>query len=59
MVMQCHFATLTSKYDIYCAAKCINTPYISLNSRRKHLSFNINDIIVDKNIVSDFFFYRS
>ena len=50
-MMQCHFATLSSKYDIYCAARCMNTPYMSLNSQRKHLSCNINHIIMDKDII--------
>ena len=48
-MMQRHFATLSSKYNISCAAKCINTP--SLDSQRKHLSGHINHIIVDKGIV--------
>ena len=47
-MMQCHFATLSSKYNVYCAAKYINPPYISLNSQRKNLSYNINLIIIDK-----------
>ena len=49
--MQCHFATLSSKYDIYCVHKCINTYYVSLNSQRKNLSYNINQIIIDENII--------
>ena len=50
-MMQRHFATISSKYNISCAAKCINTPYISLDSQRKHLSGHIKHIIVDKGIV--------
>ena len=50
-MMQRHFATLSSKYNISWAAKCINTPYISLDSQRNHLSGHINHIIVDKGIV--------
>ena len=48
-MMQCHFATLSSKYDIYCVAnyKCVNTHFISLNSQRKNLSHNINHKIID------------
>ena len=51
-MMQCHFTTLSSKYNISCAVKCINTSYISLDSQRKHLSCNINHIIMDKIIIS-------
>ena len=50
-MMQCHFAMLSSKYNIFCAAKCILTPYMSLNSQRKNLSYNINHTIRDKNII--------
>ena len=50
-MMQCHFATLSSKYDIYCVAKCINTHFISLNSQRKDLSYNINHIIMADDII--------
>ena len=50
-MMQCHFAMLSPKYDIYCAVNCINTPHISLNSQRKSLSYNINHIIMSKNII--------
>ena len=50
-MMQCHFATLSSKYDIYCVAKCINTHFISLNSQRKNLSYNINHKIIDEDII--------
>ena len=50
-MMQCHFATLSSKYDIYCVAKCINTHFISLNSQRKNLSRNINHKIIDQDII--------
>ena len=50
-MMQCHFATLSSKYNIYCAAKCINTHFISLNSQRKNLSHNINHKIKDEDII--------
>ena len=47
-MMQCLFSTLSSKYNIYCAAKCLNPPYILLNSQRKNPSYNINHIIIDK-----------
>ena len=47
-MMQCDFATLSSKYNIYWAAKCINSPYISLNCQRKSLSYKINHIDIDK-----------
>ena len=50
-MMQCPFITLSSEYNIYCAAKCINTSYISLNSQRKTVSYNINHIIMDKDII--------
>ena len=50
-MMQCQFATLSSKYDIYCVAKCINTHFISLNSQRKNLSYNINLKIIYEDII--------
>ena len=50
-MMPCHFTTLSSKYKISCAAKCINTSYISLDSPRKHLSCNINLVIMDKEFI--------
>ena len=49
--MQCHFATLSPKYNIYCAVNCINTPYISLRSQRKSLSCSINYIILSKDMI--------
>ena len=49
--MQGHFATLSSNYNIYCVAKCINIHFISLNTRRKHLSYNINHVILDEDII--------
>ena len=50
-MMQRHFATLSSKYNISSAAKCKNTSSISLGSQRKHLSGNINHIIINKEII--------
>ena len=50
-MMQCHFATLSSKSNIYCVPKCINAYYVSLNSQRKNLSYNINQIIIDEDII--------
>ena len=51
-MMQFHFATLSSKYDFYCVAKCINTHFRALNSQRKNLSYNINhDMIMDEDII--------
>ena len=50
-MMQCHFAMLSSKYDIYCVAKCINSHFISLNSQRKNRSYNINHKIIDEDII--------
>ena len=50
-MMQWHFATLSSKYNIYCVSKCINTYYVSLDSQRKKLSYNINHIVIDEDII--------
>ena len=50
-MMQRHFATLSSKYNISSAAKCINICSISLDSQRKHPSGNINHIFMDKIIL--------
>ena len=47
-MMQRHFAMLSFKCNISCAAKSINTSYMSLDSQKKHLSGNINHIIMDK-----------
>ena len=47
-MMQCRFVVLSSRYDIYCASKCTDMPYISLDSQWKMLSYNINHIIVDE-----------
>ena len=41
-MMQRHLTTLSSKYNIYCAAKCINIPNISLDSQRKMLTYKIS-----------------
>ena len=37
--------------NIYCVAKCINTYFVSLNSQRKNISFKINHIGMDKDII--------
>ena len=50
-MMQCHFATLSSKYDMYCAAMYINTTHKALNSQRKNLYTNKNHMSMDEDII--------
>ena len=49
-MMEGHFAALSSIYDNYCTLKCINMTSISLNSQMKMLSYNINHIIVKREL---------
>ena len=49
-MMRCRFAVLPSRYDMYCSSKCTNMPYISLDSQRKMLSYDINHIIADEKV---------
>ena len=45
-----HFAALSSIYDNYCTLKYINMTSISLHSQMKMLSYNINHIIVKREL---------
>ena len=46
-VIRCHFAMLSSRYDIYCMAKCIIIPDIKFYTKQNIFSSNINDIMMD------------
>ena len=47
-MMQGRFAALTSKCNICCIQNSTNTPFISVDSQWKMVSYNINHIFVDE-----------
>ena len=48
-MLQCHSSTLSSNYN--CVVKGINTHFISLNSQKKNVSYNINHTIMDEDTI--------
>ena len=50
--MQGRSAALSSKYDIYLVPNLTNMHYVSLNSHRKMLCYDINNIIRDAGFFS-------
>ena len=49
-MMEGHFAALSSLYDNYCTLNCINMSSISLYSQMKMLLYNMNYIIVNREL---------
>ena len=49
-MMEGHFTVLSCLYDNYCTLKCMNMSYIPLYSQMKMLLYNINYIIVNREL---------
>ena len=49
-MMEGHFAALSSKYDFYGILYCIITVSISFKSQIEMLSYNIKNIIVNREV---------
>ena len=49
-MMEGHFAVLSSIYDNYCTLKFMNMTFISLKSQLNMLLYNINHIIMNREL---------